>query len=81
VPRKLTWDFFRSLLVEDPRKAVHEASAGCRSEQDRAPHLLSCRELCEPLRDTLGRDHHRDGSPMGVAVVFVWHSPGVPEDG
>jgi hypothetical protein len=29
------------------------------------------RELCEPLRNSVGGDHHRNGSLMGVAVVFV----------
>jgi hypothetical protein len=26
------------------------------------------------------RDHHGDGSPMGVALVFVWHADGMPDD-
>jgi hypothetical protein len=67
-------------LAEQPREALHEASAGRDAEQDSPVHLLARRELCEPLGDgVLGHDHLDLG--ISRSLVFVWHAGGMQEDG
>jgi hypothetical protein len=70
-----------SLGVDQPSKALHEASSSRHAKQDGPVNLFSGRKLCEAVGDGLRRDHHGDGSPVRVASFFVWHARGMPEDG
>jgi hypothetical protein len=66
-------------LAEQPREALHKAGSRRHAEQHRAVHLHPRWELRKALCDTLCRDHHGDRSLM--ALIVVWHSSGMPEDG
>jgi len=77
-PRRITCKS-ASFSAEQPRQALHKAGSGRHAQQHRAVHLDPRRELCKPLCEALGRDHHGDKSPM--ALIGVWHAGDIPEDG